>query len=309
MLSRRGVRIKILQLLYRFDRDSYLDPKDAAKYYKEDIDATYNMFLYNVYTLVQITKQTLKDNKNRKNKHLISDFDKIFTPKLYTNDFIQQVIQNRTLNQVFSDLKFDDYADQDFYGKVYKNYTKEGSFIEYISSEDNNHVEQILDLFRFCRQDEYFNEKMNDYFARWSEDKSMVVGAVKKFFKGFYNGSEDFFKSLYPDDETITEYGEQCLLSVVKNQAQYDEMIEPVLENWDSSRLAVIDRLIIYMALSEFLHFETIPTKVTLNEYVELSKQYSTPKSKEFINGVLDKLMKKLEKDNLIHKKGRGLKE
>ncbi len=306
MLSRRGVRIKILQLLYRYDRDSVLKTKDAAKYYKEDIDATYHMFLYNVYTLIQITKQTLKDSKNRKNKHIITDFDKVFTPKIFTNSLVQSMVQNRELNDIFDKMNFKEYLDADFYGKVYKTYSKEDIFKEYILDPKGDDVTQLLDLFRFCRQDEYFNEKMNDYFARWNEDKSMVVGAVKKYFKHLENESDDFFNTLYPDDLTINEYGKELLIKVFEHYDEHEKLIHPVLENWDAKRLAIIDTIIIHMALTEFLFFETIPLKVTLNEYVELAKKYSTPKSKEFINGVLDKLMKKLQSEDLIIKKGRG---
>jgi len=307
MLSRRGVRIKILQLLYRFDRDSYLDTKDAVKYYEKDVEAIYDMFLFNIYTLSEIVKLTLEDSKKRKKKHIVTEYDEAFSPKFYTNEFFQSIIQNSSLIREFEKRKFSEHHDEDFYSKVYKLYVKEDAFKAYIFDAEGDHIEQLLELYRYCRQSEYFNEKMTDYYAIWSGDKSMVIGAVKKLIKSLKTGSDDFYKTQFPDEVTVKEYGVKLLQIILKESDDLDKVIDPVLENWDASRLAIIDRILIRMALVEFLHFETIPTKVTLNEYVELSKTFSTPKSKEFVNGVLDKLLKKFIADKKIVKEGRGL--
>lgn len=95
----------------------------------------------------------------------------------------------------------------------------------------------------------------------------------------------------------------------MEQEETLEQLIEPTLKNWDMERLAVLDVIIIKMALVEFLYFPTIPTKVTLDEYVDISKEYSTPKSKDFVNGILDKLMKTLAEEGKIKKEGRGLLE
>ena len=112
-----------------------------------------------------------------------------------------------------------------------------------------------------------------------------------------------------PNYETIKEFGESLLLDVINNNENLLATIEPALNNWDADRVAVIDMIILKMALSELLNFPTIPTKVTLNEFVEIAKLYSTDKSKDFINGILDRLFKKLDKEGKIKKEGRGLVE
>ena len=135
-----------------------------------------------------------------------------------------------------------------------------------------------------------------------------MVGALKKTIRalpvedGFYNG----FK---PTVETTVDFGEVLLTKVHKEDKELLEVIEPTLKNWDADRVAIIDMILLKMALCELTSFPSIPTKVTLNEFVEISKLYSTDKSKDFINGILDRLMKKLNKDGKIAKEGRGLKE
>ena len=116
-----------------------------------------------------------------------------------------------------------------------------------------------------------------------------------------------FYMEHFPDDDTVYNFGEFLLKKVHSEEKELEKMITPVLENWESERVAIVDMILIKMALIELINFKTIPCKVTLNEYVELSKSYSTDKSKEFVNGVLDKLMKELQDNNIIAKEGRGL--
>ena len=149
---------------------------------------------------------------------------------------------------------------------------------------------------------------MEDFYASWDEDKSLIVGALKKTLKAL-PAKEDFYEVHRPTEETTVEFGETLLTQVHKTDKELLELIEPTLKNWDAERVAVIDMILLKMALCELLGFPTIPTKVTLNEFVEISKLYSTDKSKDFINGILDRLMKKLHDDGKIKKEGRGLVE
>jgi N utilization substance protein B len=164
-----------------------------------------------------------------------------------------------------------------------------------------------LELFRFCRKNELFNEIIEDQFANWEDDKSLIIGTIKKVLKSLPSENENFIMEHYPDDETCKEYGEFLLLKTYLEDEALLKLIEPVLQNWDADRVAVLDMIMIKMAICEFLYCNTIPAKVTLNEYVELAKSYSTSKSKEFVNGILDKLLNDLKSKNLIIKEGRGL--
>jgi N utilization substance protein B len=145
-----------------------------------------------------------------------------------------------------------------------------------------------------------------DRYTNWDDDESLVVGAMKKTVKAFPL-KDNFYQEFEPSDMTVREFGEELLRKTCREDSALLAEIEPALQNWDVERVAALDMIMLKMALCELLHFPTIPTKVTLNEFVEISKVYSTDKSKEFINGILDRLMKKLLEENKIVKEGRGL--
>ena len=153
---------------------------------------------------------------------------------------------------------------------------------------------------------ESFNDLIEDHYPLWQDDKSLVLGAVKKTLKALPT-DERFFDEYLPSDETVKDFGEKLLSKVTTNNDKLLEIIEPTLKNWDVERVAIIDMILLKMAICELMNFPTIPTKVTLNEFVDISKQYSTDKSKDFINGILDRLMKQLHDSGKIVKEGRGL--
>jgi N utilization substance protein B len=133
-----------------------------------------------------------------------------------------------------------------------------------------------------------------------------VVGAIKKTLKQLPVAS-DFYKEYIPSDEATVDFGEFLLETVFFKDKELLDIISPNLQNWDAERVAIIDMILIKMAIAELMNFNSIPGKVTLNEYVEISKTYSTDKSKDFINGILDRLFKQLTDDQKIIKEGRGL--
>ncbi|MEO1438126.1 MAG: transcription antitermination factor NusB, partial [Bacteroidota bacterium] len=171
-----------------------------------------------------------------------------------------------------------------------------------------DHREVLLKLYKYLVKHDLFNEQMEDFSPTWQDDKSLVIGTMKKTIKGDA-GDTDFFSQYRPDDETVQEFGANLLHKCLIFNDDHLDIIRPKLKNWEADRVASVDMILLKMAICEFMHFPTIPTKVTLNEYVDISKLYSTPKSKEFINGILDKLMKELHQEGKINKEGRGLQE
>ena len=259
--------------------------------------------------MIQVSKESVSDGEKRKSKHLPSDEDKTFTPKIYENDLIQALESNKKLQQQFEQLNFVDKINTDYVKKIYTEFSNNEAYKEYLAkaSVKEDHLEVLLELFRVCRKHEFFIELMDDHFTNWLDDKSVVIGTVKKTLKELPEVEGTHFKAYYPDDETCKEFGEVLLTDTHKKDEELLKVIKPALENWDHERLAVIDMILLKMALVEFLECVTIPTKVTLNEYVEVSKMYSTPKSKDFINAILDKLLKDLGEEGKINKEGRGL--
>ncbi|MEM9549187.1 MAG: transcription antitermination factor NusB, partial [Bacteroidota bacterium] len=245
----------------------------------------------------------------RKAKHLPTAADKAFSAKLCDNDLIRSLRDNPGLNKVFEQKGFNAKIDRDHMAKIYNEFAKEDAYKEYVEKNTTreDHVEILLELYRFCRKNELFNEIIEDAYLNWIDDKSLVIGAVKKVIKSLPAEGTAFLNDYYPDDETIKEYGEPLLDRTFKGDEALLKIIKPILTNWDHERLALIDMILLKMAACEMMEFPTIPAKVTLNEYVEVAKSYSTDKSKEFVNGVLDKLMKQLEDEGKLKKEGRGL--
>ena len=310
MLSRRSVRVKVMQFLYAMDRDVDLDASVVIKRYAERIDTSFELLLFNIYILREITRLSIDDKRKRKAKHLPTELDKIFTAKLFKNDVVQCLVNDKYLNGKVDKYEFGSKLDKDYFKKLYTEFSATEPYADFLRQEEvnnENSVEILLELFRFCRQSEFYNDVIEDHYSAWIDDKSLVIGATKKILKALPSDKKDVLSTYYPDDETVNEYGAALLERTIQEKSVLEEIIKPMLKNWDHERLAVIDTILLNMAVCEFLFFESIPTKVTLNEFVDISKEYSTPKSKEFINGVLDQVLKHLDSEGKIKKKGRGL--
>lgn len=310
MLSRRSVRVKVMQFLYAMNRDQDLNASVVMKKYNERVDTSFELLLFNIYILREITRLSMADKRKRRAKHLPTDIDKIFTAKLFKNDLVQALVNDKYLNGRIDKYGFEGKLDKDYFKKLYTEFSITEAYVEYIKQQEESRestVEILLELFRFCRQSEFYNDAIEDHYSAWIDDKSLVIGATKKILKVLPSDDKDVISTYYPDDETVKEYGEALLERTIEEKDALEKIVKPMLKNWDHERLAVIDTILLNMAVCEFLHFESIPTKVTLNEYVDISKEYSTPKSKEFINGVLDQTLKLLDSEGKIVKKGRGL--
>jgi len=311
MLSRRSVRIKAMQLLFSVNRDQQLEIDEAKKRYWASIEDTYRLYILNLLVLVRVTECAKADLEKRKAKRLPSDFDKIFKDKIFNNSIIKNLEQNKVLKKKVKELGYHESLNLDYCEKIYNEFSKEESYATYMAkeSEQQDHLDILLELFRFCRQHDFFNEIMEDHYGTWQDDKSVVIGAVKKTLKRLPEMDDEFINEFFPSDETVNEFGFQLFERTISEDDSLLKLIEPTLKNWDSERLAIIDMILLKMATSEFLHFESIPTKVTINEYVDIAKNYSTAKSKDFINGVLDRIMTDLGAQGQINKTGRGLVE
>ncbi len=309
MLSRRNIRIKVMQLLYAKNRDPKLDLPKLRKRYTASINKSYELYLFSLLLFTKAAQYAQHDASKRTAKLLPSDDDKLFKASLAENDLLQSLVKNEELLRQYRAYKLDARVNLDTSRLIYTDFLKDPLYIDYLKKESHtfeDHKAILLALFKHCINNENYTDALDDHFFNWIDDKSLVVGAMKKTIKAL--PSEDsFFIDYQPDTETATDFGQRMLELVYQEDAEYLEIIEPILKNWDADRVAVVDMILLKMAVCELLIFTTIPTKVTLNEFVEISKVYSTDKSKDFINGILDRLMKKLQKDGKINKEGRGL--
>ena len=308
MVSRRSVRVKVMQLLYVLNRDAQMDARKILRTYDESIERSFELFLFNLYILINTAYEAVNDANKRNSKLLPSEDDQKFTARLYENEVVQSLVNNQNLEREFQRNKFAAKVDDNFYQKLYAEFVELEEYKAYLDMDPpgSEHTAILLELYRVMRKNEYFNEVLQDHYLNWVDDKSLAVGNVKKAIKEL-PADESFYEQYYPDHETAQEFGRSLLEKTCEHDIELLELIEPTLKNWDAERLAIIDMILLKMAICEFIHFPTIPTKVTLNEYVEIAKLYSTPKSKDFVNGILDRLMKSLQEQGRIQKTGRGL--
>ncbi|MBP7272359.1 MAG: transcription antitermination factor NusB [Saprospiraceae bacterium] len=300
-----------MQVLYAVSRDSELTLADAHKRYKDSVRAAIKLYMFNLLYLSKSAEYSIKDAERRKAKHLPSAEDKAFSPKLYRNPLADSLTRNTKVAAYYKHDDMEVLINEDIIRRLYTEFAKTDEYREFVMTArpvDEHYIDMWLELYKVLLRDEAFNELLEDAYPNWIDDESLIIGAVKKTLKSMPL-QENFYEAYLPSDEAVREFGEALLEKVITLDKELTEIIEPMLQNWDADRVAIIDMILLKMAVGELTAFPTIPTKVTLNEYVEIAKLYSTDKSQEFINGILDRLMKKLQADGDIAKIGRGLVE
>ena len=309
MLSRRHIRIKVMQLLYAKSRDSELSLNDLLRRYHSYGTRTLELYLFNLQQLIETARYSERDEMNRKAKYTPTEKDKLFTTKLFRNEVLQGFLAHGSYDRAIKKFNLTGRTDSDTIAVFYRKFLETDTYKAYLSNtsstiEDDHHV--LLELYKFLYKSEMFDEAMEDFSASWIDDDSLVIGTTKKTIKAMPSDAE-FIRDFTEEDKLTFAFGEQLLTKTYNNDLEILEIIKPMLKNWDAERVAAVDMISLKMATAELLYFPTIPTKVTINEYVDVSKMYSTDKSKEFVNGILDRLMKQLKEEGLIRKEGRGL--
>lgn len=309
MLSRRSVRVKVMQLLYMLNRDESLELSEVQQAYKDGIWKAFELYIYHLYLTLRVAQYAEKDAANRAAKLVPSDDDKVFEPRFSTNNCTNSLANHVEFLHLVKKFKASENLDEDHIRSLYNGFADQPEYKAYLELEspsDTDHAKAMIELYRYLSTNDLFLDMTEDRYNNWSDDESLVMGAMKKTLKSMPLSGE-FYKEHEPSDETVREFGAELLLRTAQEDAALLAEIQPTLKNWDADRVAILDMIMLKMALCELLHFPTIPTKVTLNEFVEISKNYSTDKSKEFINGILDRLMKQLTESGKIVKEGRGL--
>ncbi len=311
MISRRSVRIKVMQLLYMLSRDEKLTYQDVVSLYNEGIGKTFELYILHLYLLLRVAQYAEKDAEIRAAKMLPTEEDTNFTPRLYKNPCVQSVANNVGFLQLVTKYGAHEDIDPEQIRLLYHAFATTETYHSYLTLAEpspQDHIKVLLELYRLLISHDLFIEIVEDRYSNWADDESLVVGAMKKTIKAMPVEGE-FYREHEPSDETVREFGEQLLRKTCQEDLALYDLITPMLRNWEPERVAILDMIMLKMAVCELLHFPTIPVKVTINEYVEISKIYSTDNSREFINGILDRLMKRLQKEGRIVKEGRGLME
>lgn len=313
MLNRRHIRIKVMQTLFAFDGNEASNFNTDQKFLMESMDGMYDLYLLMMSLFIEIHKKSedqykklqnrlsVDSNKVKPTKHLVNN--KLLL-KISNNKFLLESITNRKIN--LWDLDFE-YVDI-----IYKNIVKSDLFSTYTKKQNPNFEDDkyfIVEIFKTIIAS---NDKLYDYLEdkkiTWIDDLPIINTNLLKLLKQVKSNSSDgyFLPELYKDDDD-KQFAIQLFQKTILNKAELSQAMVGKTTNWDSDRLANIDSLLITMAICEFQKFPSIPIKVTINEYLEIAKEYSTPKSSTFINGVLDNLAKEYQNNGSLNKVGRGL--
>ncbi|MCD0489318.1 transcription antitermination factor NusB [Pedobacter sp. MC2016-14] len=292
------------------------DKRDLASSKKalmKSIDDVYEMYIRMLALLSEITEYTAIDAIERANKHFPTAEDLNPNQKLLNNEFIVLLQKNPDFQAAVNKYQVNWNADPEFIKTIYNKLKATPEYTAYLNDGlegIENSKEIIKFIFRkIILKSQNIIQAFEDKFINWSVDKEVMQGMVAKTIKNFVN--EDPFKNkltpISADWAEDSKFVEDLFAYTLKNDAKYQEMIADRTKNWESERIALMDTILMKMAICELMNFPSIPVKVTINEYLDLSKDYSTPKSNSFINGILDKILGDLKRTDTLHKTGRGL--
>lgn len=306
MISRRNIRVKVMQTLYALDtmEQSSIKPGTTTSLLNDKLEQTRQIFTYLLYSIIRVAQYAETDAQARSSKHLPSEADLNVNTKIAGNEFLYQILQDNGFQINLEQWKLKYLPDNELLRKLYNELVATDTYQTYIADETRarSSEKHILEFIysSILAKSEAFLQHMEDNFTSWDDDADMMHLLI-----GNYFNKPQLFNFLQLISKEKLDYARELLLTVIDKKEYCLELIKPKLQNWDSERIATVDMLLMEMGVCEFLYFPTIPIKVTINEYIDLAKAYSTPQSGQFINGILDNVLKELENQNLIQKTDR----
>lgn len=313
MLNRRHIRIKVMQTLYASQGSESDNVKTNEKFLLQSLNSMYDLFLAQFGLLLEVHKRAKDRLEKSQQKHLATQEDKNPNSKFVNNEVLNLIALNDNLKEHLEDQKENHwYLDFEYVDVIFKHMLQSDLYKDYMSTKTSTFNEDknfVIDLFTEIIAP---NDKLYDYFEdkriTWLDDLPVVNTAILKLLKKVKPSTnvKFFTPDLFRDVED-KEFGIELLKKTILNQTHFNEEISTKTKNWDSDRITHVDTILMQMAICEFQKFPSIPVKVTINEYLEIAKEYSTPKSSTFINGILDKIIKEYSSNGQLNKVGRGL--
>ncbi|MBS7332387.1 MAG: transcription antitermination factor NusB [Weeksellaceae bacterium] len=314
MLGRRQLREKVMQSVYAYNSlGTEGDERIVEKNLMKGIDQIYDLYIY-LLNLVKV-QQEIASNKIElaKNKNFPTQEDLNPNMKFVNNKMFKILSQNLELSRYTQNNKMYDWDIYDTYpNNIFNKLVESDLYKDYMKNDVNSFDEDQEFIINFFVEFIAEYEDLHDWFEgiqlNWADDLYIANSMVHMTLKSFRSSSSPLISlfKVYKDADD-KKFTEELFRKTVRHQKETRQIVEDKASNWEIDRIATIDLIILEMALTEFLHFPNIPAKVTINEYIELAKNYSTEKSKIFVNGILDKTLKELKDNNNLPKYGRGL--
>ena len=313
MLNRRHIRVKVMQSIYAMHQNGSDSIEKEEKFLLYSIDNILDLYLTMLSSLLEIGKKEAIFIEKSGKKHITTSQERNPNKKFINNTILQILSENNSLSIALENRKINHWELNEDYIQILLDSIKNSNFYaKYMANTVNNFEEDkqfILDIFtELIVPNEKLYEFLEDNKLTWIDDIPVVNTQIIKQLKLIKSAKDEAFKvpKLFKDQED-QEFVTNLFRKTVLNERELAKEYVDKTPNWDSERIAEIDTIVLKMAICEFVKFPSIPVKVTINEYLEIAKEYSTPKSSIFINGILDNLVKEFEIANKLNKIGRGL--
>jgi len=303
MISRRNIRVKVMQTLYSIDSmNGDAKPGEPVSILTKKIEQSRQIFTYLVYFITEVARYSETDARQKASKHLPTAADLNINIKIAGNELLWKVLENDSFKKAVAEFKPQQFLDTELLKKIYGQLVSSPEYRDYIEEQSRNpKTEKEMLEFIFSNlmlPNEDFINHVEEQFIHWDDDAEMMNQLVLNY---LHKPANVNFAEILSKEKW--EFAKSLLQTVLDKKETCMELIKPKLKNWDADRIASLDLIILQMGVCEFLFFETIPTKVTINEYIDLAKDYSTVQSGQFVNGLLDNIHKELTAENKISKK------
>ncbi|NDV94949.1 transcription antitermination factor NusB [Dysgonomonas sp. 521] len=308
MINRVLIRIRVVQILFSCSHNESTDLRKAENELMLSLQKSYDLYFYLLSLMVELTNTYAQKVDVRKSKLLPTKEDISPNTKLLDNKFIIQLKQNSEFVKYLQDRPFSWSEHEAFIRSLLDNILNSDVYKEYIENQSQQYDDDREFWRKVFKQiictDEDLYSILEDECLYWNDDIEIIESFVLKTIKRFDESKGDR-QELLPmfKDETDKEFAVKLLRESLLNSKEYKELIDKYTKNWESERIALMDMVIMQIAIAEIMEFPSIPINVTLNEYIDIAKSYSTAKSASFINGILDAIVKELKEEKKIIKK------
>jgi N utilization substance protein B len=302
MINRRNIRVKVMQTLYIMATvENEVRPQDAVKILQKFFEQTRELFIYLTYFLSEVAHYASVDARTRAAKHLPTYDDLHVNTRLAGNEILSKINSDPSFKEFVKKDKPELLVDKELIRKIYHELMETKEYKSYIShsNRDKKEEREILEfiLEKLLLGKEIFLSHIEENFSNWDDDAEMTIQLLVNYLQK--PGTYDFKEMISPEK---WDFAKNLLQTVCEKSDHLENFVIPKLKNWDPERIALLDMILMKMGVAEFLYFETIPPKVTINEYIDLAKEYSTPQSGQFVNGILDNIHKELVQEGKMHK-------
>ncbi|GGA88043.1 transcription antitermination factor NusB [Puia dinghuensis] len=311
MISRRNIRVKVMQTLYTLEAQEQAAGEEVQKQpgrsvdplriLQKHFDQSRQLLSYLIYFITEIARYAETDSRLRASKHLPSKEDLHVNIKLAGNETLWKILEDPSWKKAVETDKPQLQDNKDLIRRLYLELAATPEYQQYtaIEGRDKKSEKEVLEFIfsEMMLANEAFTSHIEELFTNWDDDGEMISQLVMSYLAK--PGSLDLQEIVSKEKN---EFARLLLQTVIDKKEVVMGMIRPRLKNWDPERIATLDMILMQMGVVEFLYFETIPPKVTINEYIDLAKEYSTPQSGQFVNGILDNIHKELVKEDKMHK-------